>query len=316
MALYAVKRALLLFVTFFIIFVIAFCVIRLLPGSPLDDPNLTPAARDILIQRDMLNQPIPTQLFHYIQSAVRLDFGVSLYIAPGVPVFDVIKHRMPITAAINLAALILALPLGVLLGTAAALGRGALSGKAVVLCTVLLVSVPSFVAAALLQYIFAGRLGIAYIQYIPSGSFWVRTASLALPVIALALLPMATVTRLLRAELVDMQNADFMAFARAKGLSRFKAVFNHGLRSSSIPLIPVIVLMFTDVVAGSLVVERVFSIPGMGDILINSILTKDNSLTVAVIVFYTLIELFALFIADIGLAFIDPRIRLTGGIKI
>jgi oligopeptide transport system permease protein len=216
---------------------------------------------------------------------------------------------MPVTAAVNLAALAVALPVGVLLGTAAAMGRGAFSGKAVLLFSILLVSVPSFVMAALLQYFFAGRLGLGYIQYVPSGGFFVRAASVALPVIALSFLPVATVTRLLHAELVDVENTDFMSFARAKGLGRFKALIRHGLRYSSVPLIPVVVLMFTDIVAGSLVVERIFSIPGMGDVLVNSILAKDHSLTMAVIMFYTFIELAALFLADITLAAVDPRVR-------
>jgi len=283
----------------------------MMPGSPLDDPNLTPAAREILEQRDMINQPLYVQMAFYIQRAVLYaDFGVSSRIAPGVPVFDVIRNRIPVTVILNITALLLALLIGMLLGVAAALGRGAFSGKSVLLVSILLVSVPSFVVAALLQYFFAGRLGIGYIQYMPTGNFWVRTGSTVLPIIALMLAPIAVITRMLRAELVDVQNADFMAFAQAKGLSRFRVVINHGLRYSSLPLVPVIVLMFTDIVAGSLVVERIFSIPGMGDVLVNSILANDHSLTMAVLIFYTFIELTALFLADIGLAVIDPRVRL------
>jgi oligopeptide transport system permease protein len=149
----------------------------------------------------------------------------------------------------------------------------------------------------------------------PGGGFWQRTASMALPVAALALAPAALITRLLRAELVDTQNTDFIAFARAKGFSRVKAAIRHGLRFSSVPLIPVVVLMFTDIVAGSLVVERIFSIPGMGDVLVRSILAKDHPLTMAVIIFYTFVELTALFLADICLAAADPRIRFSGGEK-
>ncbi|MCL2703316.1 MAG: ABC transporter permease [Defluviitaleaceae bacterium] len=314
MFIYAIKRLAALVLTFFTVIVLVFCVIRLMPGNVFDDPDLTSAAREVLAEREMTGRPVLLQLADYIRRAVfYADFGVSLKIDPGVPVFSVLKQRLPITVIINFAALALALPLGILLGVAAALGRGAFSGKAVVFVTVMCVSVPSFVVAALLQYFAAYRLGLAPGLYMPSAGFFERSRSLALPVLALALAPAAIVTRLLRAELIDAQNTDFMALARAKGLSPFRAAVNHGLRYAIVPLIPVLTLMFTDILAGSLVIERIFSIPGMGRVLIDSITAKDHSLTMAVLIFYTFVELAAMFLADLALGAADPRIRLTGG---
>lgn len=309
---YTIKRFALMLLTLFAVILIAFIIIRYIPGSLLDDPNLTDDARAVIVAAHMEGQPLHTQFLSYIHRIFRYgDFGTSRIVEPGVPVFGIISRRLPVTAAINAAALLLALPLGTLLAVTAALGRGKISGKAVIFMSVVLVSVPSFVLATLLRYFIAFRLDLLPILYIPGGGFFEQARSLILPVLALAVAPTALIIRLLRAELVETKNTDFYQFAAAKGLSRSAAMRRHALPYSTIPLIPVIALMFTDVLAGSLVVERVFSIPGMGGILIDSVLTRDLDLALAVIIFFTVAELLVLFIADVLLAVIDPEIKFS-----
>ncbi|MDR1704291.1 MAG: ABC transporter permease [Clostridiales bacterium] len=310
---YIIKRLAFAFLTFFLIVTLSFCIIRLMPGSVYDSADIPEAVLKLSEDRLLLDKPVLYQYAAYIKNVfIKWDFGMSLKVEPGVPAFDVLKRRIPVSLGINGLALLISLPLGALLGAAAALKRGKLTDRLITFNTVLLMSVPSFILASLLQYGAAFKLGVGDILYRPTGPFWARAASIALPVIALAIGPAALLARSLRDELTEAADADFILFAKAKGLGAFTVLKRHGLRFSVIPLVPLLTVMFTDILGGSLVVERIFAVGGAGGILVDSINARDYNLIMAVVIFYTGIELLALFAADLLLGVIDPRIRIGG----
>jgi len=294
--------------TLFVILTLAFLTVRLMPGSVYDDPDLPPAVQEALEARLHLGEP-PLRQYGYFLRGVVLegDWGTSVKLEPGVPAFRVLTRRIPVSLGINLLALVLALPLGIMTGTAAALGKGKRSGRALSLAVSVSIAVPSFVVAALLQYLLGFKLGLFPLVYRPG-----NIASLVLPVLALALGPAATVTRYVRGELTALIHADFMILARAKGLSRRAALLRHGLRSAGVTLVTVISPMVAGLLGGSLVVEGIFAIPGVGGIMVDAINARDHALTVAALIFYSAVSLTTLLLADVTYGLIDPRIRMGG----
>ena len=300
--------------TLFVILTLGFFVIRLMPGSPFDDPELSPAMRQMLEEKYGLDQPIHRQYFRYMGRLLQGDWGVSLKIEPMRPVFQVIGERIGVTLVLNMLSLLLAFPLGMLAGSRAALntfrrGQDRLTDGMVILS----LSIPSFVMASLLQSLLGYRSGLFAIAYRPLGSPGEQLYSLILPVLALSFYPMATLCRYLRGELLENLSSDYMLLARCKGLTEKQALHRHALGNAMVPLMPVIVPMFTNVLAGSLVVEKIFNIPGVGGLLTRSIQAGDHSLTVAVLIFYALIHLLTVLITDLSYGLMDPRIRLGGG---
>ena len=310
---YILKRIGLALLTLFVILTLGFFVIRLMPGSPFDDPNYSAEMVRLLEEKHHLHESIPVQYFHYLKNIFTDGYwGVSLNLEPMTPVWQVIARRIPVTLTINLLSLLIALPLGILAGTGAALTKSRWPDHLISLLTVLFISVPSFVMASLLQYFLGYRADLFPLIYDPAGSGSIRFASLVMPVLALSFHPIAMICRHLRGELLENLQTEYMVTALAKGLTMSQAVRHHAFRNSLIPVMHIIVPLFTNILAGSLVIERIFGIPGVGGLMTRSVGARDHWLTITVLVFYALIHLLTVLVTDISYGFIDPRMRLGG----
>ena len=311
---YILKRLGMMALTLFIIVTLAFFVIRWMPGSPFDDPEYSPELIRMLEEKYRLHEPIPVQYLTFLKNIVTDGFwGVSFQIEPMVPVWQVIRERIPVTLGLNFLSLLLSLPLGLAAGLWAALYKSKLPDHLISVFVILFVSLPSFVIASALQYFLGYQARLFPIIYRSLGSFPEKLFSLQLPVFALAFYPVATLCRYLRGELLETFPADYLLLARAKGLKKTQVLLRHAFPNSLVPLMPVIVPMFTGILAGSLVVERIFGIPGVGGLMTQSIQAGDHFLTVSVLFFYAVIHLMTVLITDLSYGLIDPRIRLGGG---
>ena len=310
---YIIERIIAMILTLFIILTIAFAVVRLMPGSVYDNPELPDSVIEALEKRAHLDRPMIVQYGYFLKGVIlENDWGTSVKIEPAVPAFEVLRKRIPASLGVNLISLFVSIPLGLLAGTAAALKKNKMTDTVISFLVVICISVPSFIFASMLQYFLAFRLGFFPLLYEATGGMGLKLYSLALPVIALALGPIATITRYLRGELIETLGSEFMLLAQTKGLTRVQATVRHAFRNSCVPLVNIIIPMFTNILGGSLVVEKIFSIPGVGSIMINSINSNDYSLTVAVLIFYSLVSLVTMLIVDISYGIVDPRIRLGG----
>jgi oligopeptide transport system permease protein len=284
-----------------------------MPGSVYDDPNLSASVIAILEKKAHLNEPVYVQ-YGYFMKGILLenDWGTSVKVEPGVPAFRVLISKMPVSLTINLIALMIAIPIGMVAGILSALKKNGKRDVLISFGVILGISIPSFVFASLLQYFLGYKLGWFSILYKPTSSFWGQAHSIILPVIALALGPIATITRYLRGELIEVLNSEYMTLARTKGLTQKQAILRHALRNSGIPMVNVIIPMFANILGGSMVVERLFSIPGVGSLMIRSINANDHSLTIAILIFYAVIFIITMLITDLSYGLIDPRVRLGG----
>lgn len=310
---YLVSRILAMLITLFAIMTIAFVVVRLMPGSVYDNPDLPPEVVAILEERAHLNEPLIVQYGYFLKGILlENDWGTSVRVEPGVPAFDVLRTKIPVSLSVNLTALILAIPVGIVFGTIAAVRKNHVADHFISFWVVIFISVPSFVFASVLQYFLAFRWEWFPLIYESTGGLGLQIYSMVLPVLALSFSSIATVTRYLRGELIETMGSEFMVLARTKGLTQTQAIARHAFRNSCLPLTNVVIPMFANVMGGSLVIERIFSIPGVGNVMIDSINTNDYSLAVAALIFYSIISLVTMLIVDITYGLIDPRIRLGG----
>ena len=312
---YVLKRIAAMFVTLCIILTIAFLVIRLMPGSIYDDiNNLSPDMLAVLEGKYHLNEPLLTQYGYFLRDIIVYgDWGTSVSVAPKTPVWEVLTARIPITMSLNLISLAISLPIGMMAGIFAAIFKNTKVDYVISFLVVLFISVPSFIFATVLQYFLAYRLGWFPIIYQPTGDAATKYASMVLPVLALSFGPIARVTRYLRGELIENLNSDYMLLARTKGLNSFQATVRHSMRNSFVPLANIIIPMFTNILTGSLVVEQIFSIAGVGGLLVKSINASDHTLTIAILIFYSFVSLLTILIVDLSYGIIDPRVRMGGG---
>lgn len=310
---YIFKRIVAAFITLFVILTLSFMVVRLMPGDVFDDPNLPPAVKAILEERAHLNEPLLVQYGYFMKGLLlENDWGTSVKVQPGVPAFQVLAEKIPVSLVVNLAALILALPIGITCGIVAAMKKNSKIDTTISMGVILGISVPSFVFATLLQYYVGFKSGAVPILFAPTGTAGVKIMSLILPVIALSLGPIATITRYLRGELIEVYASEYLLLARTKGLTGRQTIVRHALRNSAIPLMNVIIPLFAHVLGGSLVIERMFSIPGVGGLMIQAIDAADYPLAVATLMFYAILSIVTVLIVDLSYGIIDPRIRIGG----
>lgn len=312
---YTLKRIFAMLVTLCIILTIAFLVIRLMPGSIYDDiNNLSPDMLAVLESKYHLNEPLLTQYGYFLRDIILYgDWGTSVAVQPKTPVWEVLTSRIPISMSLNLISLAISLPIGMLAGIFAAIFKNTKVDYIISFLVVLFISVPSFIFATLLQYFLAYKLGWFPIIYQPTADAATKYASMVLPVLALSFGPIARVARYLRGELIENLSSDYMLLARTKGLSSFQATVRHSMRNSFLPLANIIIPMFTNILTGSLVVEQIFSIAGVGGLLVKSINASDHTLTIAILIFYSFVSLLTILIVDLSYGIIDPRVRMGGG---
>ena len=313
---YVLQRIGAMLLTLFLVMVLSFMIIRLMPMSIFENPEVSPEIQYKLEEEMHLHDPIPVQLFYFLKNiVVDFNFGTSVKIKPGVGVFSIIADRIPPTVALNFLSLFISIPLGLIAGTAAALKRNTWMDTVISFLIVLFISIPSFVFASLMQYCLTYLWPIFPTLYDATGGIGVQLYSMILPILALALGPIATIGRYLRGELIENLGSEYLLLARTKGLSRTQATVRHAFRNSLVPISNTLIGLLTGIMGGSLVIEKMFAVPGMGGQLVDSIMAGDHFLTVALLIFYSAISLVTILIVDLSYGIIDPRIRVGGGNK-
>ncbi len=301
---YILKRLLLAVVTVWVVITVTFFVTRAVPGGPFQSEKaLSAAAQAALEAKYGLDKPVGEQYVTYLKDIVtKFDFGPSLK-QRGRDVQDIIVNGMGTSLTLGLIAAFSALIIGVVLGSVAALRRNKIIDKIIMVITTAFVSMPSFIMGTLLLYMFSIVLGIFPANGATEGG-------LVLPVITLMLYPMAYITRLTRSSMLDVLGQDYIRTAKAKGVSGGKIIFGHALKNSLLPVITYFGPMLAYIVTGSLVVEQIFAVPGIGRAFVNSITNRDYPLIMGTtIVLATLIVVMNL-VSDILYKVVDPRITL------
>lgn len=313
---YVLKRIILALITAFIIMFISFVLIKMLQP---ETPMLGVEAENEMARRKALgyDKPVIVQFGIYLRNIFTdWDWGTSWEIAYMKPVDELISSRLTPTILLNVYSTILSIPIGILLGVVAALNKN--NGVDYFISTVVMifVSVPSFVYAFLLQYLLGFRAGLLPIRvssYYDAGNSyftWTMFKSMIMPILSLSFGSIAGYARLTRAELTESLTSDYMLLARTKGLTKSQATMRHALKNAMVPILPSIVASFLSVMAGSMVIEKIFSINGIGGLFIQAIQLRDYDVFTATTMFYAVIGLLANVIVDISYGFLDPRIRV------
>ncbi|MGN1163427.1 MAG: ABC transporter permease [Candidatus Ornithospirochaeta sp.] len=302
---YIIKRVLLAALTVWIVLTITFFVMHFVPGGPFaSEKAVTPAVQAALEAKYGLDKPLMEQYWTYLVDAfTKFDFGPSLK-QRGRMVIDVIKDGLKTSAKLGLAAALWATMAGVVLGALAALKRNTVLDRIIMVISTAFVSMPSFIMGSLLLLFFSVKLGL-----VPANG---ETAKgLILPVITLGLSPMANIIRLTRSSMLDVLGQDYIRTARAKGVAPVKIIFAHALKNALIPVITYVGPMLAYIVTGSLVVEQIFAVPGIGRAFVQSIINRDYPLIMGTtIVLASLIVIMNL-ISDILYKIVDPRIDFS-----
>lgn len=301
LAIYVVKRLLLAAVTVFVICVFTFGAMQAVPGGPFSSEKaLDPVTVEALNERYGLNDPVYIQFFRWMGNLLRGDFGVSL--KSGREISTIIGESFPISARLGLMAMALATVSGILLGCIAALTRNRWPDRTIVFFSTLFTAVPSFVLATLLLLLFCIRL-----QWVPVWN--AGNPNYLLPVLSLAAYPMAYITRLTKTGMLDVLGQDYIRTARAKGVSHWQVVFRHALRNALIPVITYAGPQIAYIITGSMVVETIFTIGGIGSKFITAINDRDYTMIMATTVFLAVIMVVANLLSDLLYKAADPRIQ-------
>ena len=311
MAKYIVKRVLMAVVTLFIVICLTFFLMNAVPGSPwLSEKTPSPATIAALNEKYGLDKPVVVQLGLYLQDILQGDFRVSLKMQKDRPVLDIITDMFPISARIGAIAISWAILVGVPLGCLAAYKRGTWVDSLLrVICT-LGISMPGFVIATMLLHIFAG--GIEGLKIFPT-MFDGTAKSYVLPCLALGFYPMCYLSRQTRTAMLDAINQEYIKTARAKGLKNKKIIFKHALRNALIPVITYLGPQIAFTLCGGFVVEKVFSIPGLGRYFVMSIQNRDYPLIMGTTIFLAAFIIIMNLIVDLLYKLVDPRINLAKG---
>lgn len=314
---YVLKRVVLMLFTLFIVCSMCFILIHLLPDAPIlrgigVDPNL----QDFINESKGLKDPIIVQYWRYLVNIFRYNYwGTGFKIHANKSVALIIGEKMKYSVVVNLYSILFAIPIGLGFGIFAALRKNKWEDHVVSTLVMIFISVPSFVYAFLVQFFICFKLNA-----FPLRSFslneagglltWKMFYSMIPAMLALGFGVVAGLTRYTRAELSEVLTSEFMLLARTKGLTKRQATIRHAMKNAMVVILPMIIGEFISIMGGSLIIEGIFSIPGIGPLYISSITTRDYNFFMALTVFYTFIDLLAGIIIDISYGFIDPRIRM------
>lgn len=306
MAKYLLKRILYMILTLFIVATVTFFLMKLMPGSPYaNEAKMTPTQLKIMNEQYGLNKPVWLQYLIYIGGMLHGDFGTSFQYS-NQPVSSLIASRLGASCKLGLQALIFGVVLGVIIGAIAAMRQGTWVDSTATVFAIIGKSVPNFVLAVLLQYYIGLKLG-----WFPIAG-WGQFSETILPTIALAVGPLAETARFIRTSMVDTLSSDYIELGKAKGLSRIEVIRKHAMRNSVIPLVTLIGPYAVALMTGSMVIENIFNIPGIGEQFVKSILTNDYPTIMGITMVYCIGLVIVLLITDIVYGLIDPRIRLAG----
>lgn len=307
MAKYIGKRLFYMVLTLFIIASLTFFLMKLIPGTPFkNQAKLSDAQIEIMLEKYDLDKPVPVQYVTYLSNLVKGDLGTSFQFG-NASVSELISQRIGASALLGLQALVVGVVLGTLLGILGALKQNTWLDYGSTFIAVIGKSIPSFVFAGLLQYYVGVKLG-----WFPV-AFWKGPEYTVLPTIALAMFPIATAARFMRTEMIEVLGSDYITLAKAKGASFFDIAFKHAMRNALIPVITVLGPLAISLMTGSLVIEKIFAIPGIGEQFVNSVMVNDYQIIMGTTLLYAAGFIVIVLVVDILYGLIDPRIRLAGG---
>ena len=301
--LYILKRIGLALLTVWVVITVTFFVMHAVPGGPfLGEKAISASAIKALETKYGMDKPLMTQYFTYLKDIVtRFDFGPSIK-QRGRMVIDVIGDGMKTSAKLGLIAAFVALIIGVVLGAIAALRRNRIIDKVIMVLTTAFVSMPSFIMGALLLIVFVVKL-----RWFPGNG--ATSGGLVLPIITLSLYPMAYITRLTRSSMLDVLGQDYIRTARAKGVSKWKIIFGHAMKNSLIPVITYFGPMIAYIVTGSIVVEQIFAVPGIGRAFVQCIINRDYPMIMGTTIILAILIVVMNMVSDILYKVVDPRIK-------
>ena len=300
---YVIKRIFLAIVSMFIVCVVTFFAMNAIPGGPFNTEKAKSAAvKAVLEKRFHLDQPVGKQFVIYMGNLLHGDFGVSL--KTGRDIRTTIFQSFSISAKIGLMAIIVAIIFGIVFGSLAALKRNKLPDRLIIFFSTLATAMPSFVLASLLLLVFCIQMKIIPVWSTSSHNY-------VLPVISLSLYPMAYITRLTKTSMLDVLGQDYVRTARAKGLSQGKVIFRHALRNALIPVITYIGPMAASILTGSLVIEKIFTIGGLGSKFVDCISNRDYPMIMGTTIFLASLMIIMNLLSDLVYKLVDPRIKFT-----
>ena len=312
---YTLKRIVLILFTLFIILTIAYFLMQLTTSFEervkfyqMSDPKMSYEEAVIYGKKAGWDDPILIKYFNWIKGVIKGNWGVSVVYEVGQNPWTILTRFIPFTISINIWPLLIATPLGFLFGIIAALRKNKPTDYIISLLVMICISVPSFVFVTLLM-INATNMGLPIQFRAADQANW---KDYIIPVIALSVGPIASLTRITRAELTEVLTSEYLLLARTKGLNRFQATIRHALRNSLLPLVPSIIGSFVGIMFGSLVIEQIYGIKGVGGILLTAIseTQPDHDSAMAALSFYTIIDLVTILIVDLAYGVVDPRIRM------
>lgn len=324
MFVYIIKRLLIMVVTFWGITVISFGILHLAPGGPLSpltdfNPKMTPEFREKLIKMYGLDKPLHIQYWNWLKGILKLDFGRSFSLDQR-PVWDKIKERLPVTLLINGLALLLIILISIPLGVFSAVRAGSKTDQFLTFLTLFGYAMPSFWLALILMMIFGVKLQllpisglhsvVGYEQMTTWEKIWDWTKHLICPLFVATFGGIAGFSRYLRNSLVEVLQADYITYARAKGLPERVIIYKHALRNALLPMITLLGLSLPGLIGGSVIFETIFGIPGLGQLMWQAVMGRDYPVIMANLVLVSILTLLGNFLADLGYALADPRIRL------
>ncbi|SEM29673.1 oligopeptide transport system permease protein [Paenisporosarcina quisquiliarum] len=308
MAKYIIRRVIYMFITFFLIATATFFLMKALPGSPISSASKLNSTQLALVEAKYgLDQPIPVQYAKYMLNLAQGDLGNSFQFK-NASVTDLIIDRLGPSMLLGTQGLVLGVAIGILLGMIAALRQNTIWDYGSTFVAIIGISIPSFVFATFLQYWLAVKWELFPVALWNDG--W---KSSILPSIALAMGPLATSSRFIRTEMIEVLSSDYITLAKSKGANGFEVAFKHAFRNALIPLVTVLGPLAAGLLTGSLVIEQIFAIPGIGEQFVKSIMSNDFSIIMGTTLFFSAFLIVVIFLVDVLYGIIDPRIRLSGG---
>ena len=298
---YIVKRLVLALVTVLVVVTVTFWAMQAIPGGPFNQEKAI--SKEVIEQLNKLyglDQPLFIQYLRYLGNALVWNFGVSLKVK-NTYIMDLIGQNLPYSLATGLSAAALAIIIGVILGSTAALKHNKTADRTIMVLSTASVAMPSFVIATLFTWVFADTLGLIQI----GGDSWV---CYILPIITISLSPMCYITRLTRSSTLDVLGADYIRTAQAKGVSKRRILFKHALRNSVTPVITYAGPMIAYIITGSIVVEQIFNLKGLGRMFVNSISARDYPQVMGTTVFLTFLMVIMVLVSDILYKLVNPRV--------
>ncbi|WP_409288445.1 oligopeptide ABC transporter permease [Peribacillus sp. SCS-37] len=302
---YTFERILYMIITLFIIASLTFFLMKLLPGSPLkNQEKLSPEQVQLINQKYGLDKPLPVQYIRYLSNLAKGDLGFSFQY-DNRTVTQLISDRIGPSAQLGFQALIVGSILGLLLGILAAIKHNTIFDYGATVLSVLGISIPAFVFAGFLQYFLGVKLELLPV------ALWEGFTYTIMPTIALSGFVIANISRFMRTELIEVMNSDYIMLAKAKGISQRGIIYKHAVRNALIPVITIIGPLAVNIMVGSLVIERIFGIPGLGEQFVRSITMNDYTVIMGTTIFYSALFVLIIFVVDVLYGIVDPRIRLS-----